>query len=206
MTPIPGLQQAHGLAGGSLSPAEPLGSVLLVDSEASSRARLRHMLAGCGLHVIDADSIAAASAAASKLRFAYAIIELRLRDGYGLTLLRQLRVRHASMRIVIVTRFDSFATVVQAMAGGAANYLVKPVAEAELMDALIGCEPAIPAVPETPLGVDRVCWEHLQRIFEQCGRNVTETARCLGMHRRSVQRMLGRQAPCARRSCTNRAG
>jgi two-component system, response regulator RegA len=68
---------------------------------------------------------------------------------------------------------------------------------------LLDRRPATPPVPETPLTPDRVCWEHIQRIFEQCGRNVTETARCLSMHRRSVQRMLGKQAPYARRPCTD---
>lgn len=206
MAPVSSLQPTDGMECGSPSPAEPLSSVLLADGEAYSRAHLRRMLVERGFHVIAADSIASALAATSKIRFAYAIIELRLRDGYGLSLLNRLRARDAMTRIVIVTRFDSFATVIQAMACGAADYLAKPVSEAELMDALLDRRPATPPVPETPLTPDRVYWEHIQRIFEQCGRNVTETARRLSMHRRSVQRILGKQAPYARRPCTDRGG
>ena len=99
------------------------------------------------------------------------------------------------MRIVVVTSFDSFASVILALRAGAVDYLSKPVNCRELVDALHGDGPALPAVPETPLGLDRIAWEHTQRIFEQCDRNVTRTAKLLGMHRRTLQRILLKRSP-----------
>ena len=132
---------------------------------------------------------------AAETKFAYAVINLRLRDGDSLALVRQLRERHAAMRIVVVTDADSFASVILALRAGADDYIPKPVSDGELVDALFDRAPALPPVPDTPLGLSRTCWEHIMRIHEQCGRNVTATAQCLRMHRRSLQRILGKRAP-----------
>jgi two-component system response regulator RegA len=139
----------------------------------------------------------AAVAAAAEAEFAYAVVEaqFRGRDGLGLDLIRRLRERDAGMRIVVVTDHDSFATAVLALRAGADDYLPMPAGGRDLADALLGRGPALPPVPETPLGVKRIRWEHTLRVLEQCGRNVSEAARRLRMHRRSLQRILRKRAP-----------
>jgi two-component system response regulator RegA len=97
--------------------------------------------------------------AATRTRFSHAVIELRLQDGHGIALIERLRARHPPMRMVVITGFDSFASVIVALRAGASDYLPKPIDEAELMDALLGRARTLPSVPEMPLGVDRVRWE-----------------------------------------------
>lgn len=99
------------------------------------------------------------------------------------------------MRIVVVTDADSFASVVSALDAGADDYLPQPVGEDELVDALLDRAPISPPVPDTPLGLGRTCWEHIMRVYEQYNRNVSHTAQRLGMHRRSLQRLLRKRAP-----------
>ena len=123
---------------------------------------------------------------------------MRLADGNGIDLVGRLRALHPRMRNVIITDVASFASVVRALQAGAVDYLGKPLSDADLIDALLDRRPPLPTVPETPLGLHRVCWEYIQRIHEQGGRNVSETARRLGMHRRSLQRILSKRAPQAR--------
>jgi two-component system, response regulator RegA len=185
--------------GASSSPVTGFpGPLLLVEKSLADRACLQRGLMAHGFAIIGVESPPAALAAAAEAGFAYAVLELRLGGGSGLELIRQLRERHAAMRIVVVTDHDSFASVVLALRAGADDYLAKPVAEAELTDALLGRAPTLPPVPETPLGLQRVCWEHIQRILAQCDRNVSETARRLGMGRRSLQRILSKRAPYRR--------
>jgi two-component system response regulator RegA len=105
------------------------------------------------------------------------------------------------MRIVVVTAHDSCASVILVLRAGADDYLPKPVGEGELVDALLGRSPVLPPVPETPLRIERVRWEHTQWVLGQCGHNVSEAARRLRMHRRSLQRILGKRAPRLR-GCT----
>jgi len=131
-------------------------------------------------------------------RFTHAVVNLPLGDGRWLELVQLLRQSRPSMRIVVISDVDSFATVILALRAGADDYIAKPVHDRELIDALLDRGPALPPVPETPLGLSRTCWEHVMRIYEQCDRNVTHTAQRLGMHRRSLQRVLGKRAPPAR--------
>jgi two-component system response regulator RegA len=147
--------------------------------------------------VVDTGS---ALAAAYSVEFAYAVVEVQFRDRKGLDLVRKLRLCQAEIQIVVITDHDSFATVILALRAGADDYLPMPVSEHELTDALLGRRPALPPVPETPLAVQRIHWEHTQRILEQCGRNVSDAARRLRMHRRSLQRMLNKRAPYSRGS------
>ena len=177
---------------------EHSSSLLLVEGEAGSRVRLRRILEAEGFAVTSVSGMEAALAAAAEMRFAYAVTELRLLDGNGIALIKKLHGLHTATRIVVLTGSSSFATVILTLRAGAADYLSKPVIEAEMLAALLGQPLPLPSVPETPLGVERVCWEHVQRVFEQCGRNVTETARRLCMHRRSLQRILGKNAPLPR--------
>ncbi len=115
--------------------------------------------------------------------------------GGGLQLIKELHELHAPMRIVVITDQDSFAAVILALRAGAVDYLPKPLGESELVDALLGRTPMLPPVPETPLRIERTSWEHIQRILEQCGRNLSEAARRLRMHRRTLQRIAGKRAP-----------
>ena len=186
--------RAHGLPprAPEARPGQPL---LLVDADASSRGRMHRILVGNGFAVTCTSTTDAALAAAAMTRFSHAVIELRLPDGCGIALIGQLRARNEAMRIVVLTGHASFATVVVAVRAGAADYLAKPAKAEELLDALAGTAPEEPPVPDLPLGLDRVEWEYIQRLFQQCRRNVTRTAQHLGMHRRTLQRMLAKRAP-----------
>jgi two-component system, response regulator RegA len=179
--------------------AGPLGSLLLVDDEASTRAGLQRVLTRRGFAVTSVRSTRAALAAAAETPFAYAAVELRLGHDSGLELIKELHAFQPSIRIV-VTGFDSFASVILALKAGAVDYFAKPVDERELVDALLGRAPMLAPVPETPLGLKRVYWEYIQRIFEQCGRNVSQAAQRLSMHRRTLQRVLAKRAPCPRQT------
>ncbi|MBM3637549.1 MAG: response regulator [Alphaproteobacteria bacterium] len=126
---------------------------------------------------------------------AYALIELKLGTESGLELIEALtRVRPTS-RSVIVTRFDNFVTAVQAIRLGAKNYLTKPADSNSIELALKTDEVSMVDPPSIPMTPARVRWEHIQRVFEQCGRNVSETSRHLSMHRRTLQRILSKHAP-----------
>ncbi len=184
--PCPGLQ----------APA-PL---LLVEGGTATRARLERTLAARGFTVTAVDGAQAALAAAAETEFAYAVVEIPPGKGSGLQLIKELHELRAPMRIVVITDHDSFATVILALRAGADDYLPMPVSEHELTDALLGRRPALPPVPETPLAIQRIRWEHTQRILEQCGHNVSDAARRLRMHRRSLQRMLNKRAPYSRGS------
>ena len=174
------------------------GDLLLVSASASQRALLQRVLGSQGLTVTAVPCLRQGSAVSAAQRFDHVILDLRLPDRKGLDVVRLIRARHPQSRIVVITDADSFATVVLALRAGADTLLPKPVDERELMDALLDRTPALPPVPETPLGVHRTCWEHVMRVYEQCGRNMTHSAARLGMHRRSLQRFLSKRAPPSR--------
>ena len=183
-----------------LHPAlEPSAPLLSVDDEVSTCARLQRLLTAKGFAVTCVRSMRAALDAAIQTQFAYAIVELRLGRDSGLELIKELHKLHPAIRVVVVTGSDSFASVILALRAGAVDYLPKPVKERELINALLGRTPMLPPVPDTPLGAERMYWEHIQRIFEQCDRNVTKAAQQMGMHRRTLQRILGKRAPSPRR-------
>jgi two-component system, response regulator RegA len=170
-------------------------SLLLIESSPATRGQLQRALTANGFTVTCLAGMSAALHPGTRAEFHCAVIELRFGRGNDLDLVRQLRRRYPLMRIVVVTDHDSFAAVILALRAGAADYLPKPLGEDELVDALLGRAPTLPPVPETPLGLQRVYWEHLQRIFAQCGYNISEAARRLRMHRRTLQRILGKRAP-----------
>ena len=155
---------------------EPHGRLLLVDDERSSRARLQRNLSLHGFAVTGVGNVCDALETAARTRFAYAVVEMRLPDGNGLTLLKRLLQNRPELRLVIHTDFDSFASVVLALCHGAVDYLVKLAEICELVDALHGSVVSGDVVPDTPLGVNRLCWEHIHRIYGQCERNVSRTA------------------------------
>jgi two-component system response regulator RegA len=168
--------------------------LLLVDASPGQRALLQRILVGHGFAVTAFSGLRQAAAIVVQ-SFDHAVLDLRLPDRDGLGLVRSLRQRHPQARIVVVTDADSFATVVLALRAGADDFVPKPVDEGDLIDALLDLAPALPPVPQTPLGLHRTCWEHVMRVYEQRDRNMTRAAERLGMHRRSLQRFLSKRAP-----------
>jgi two-component system, response regulator RegA len=168
--------------------------LLLIDADTPLRQRLARALGAAGLAVTTAATVSEARARLADARFDHALVDLRLDDGNGLELIPALRERCPGIRIVVATAFSSIASAVLAIKAGAVDYLAKPVQPEAVISALLA-ERRPARLPELPMPADRVRWEHIQRIYEQCGRNVSDTARRLGMHRRSLQRMLAKRAP-----------
>ena len=170
-------------------------SLLIVDDDAPLRMRLAQAMSRRGFTVETAGSVAEARAAVARHAPAYAVIDLRLEDGSGLEVVDTLRALRPEARVVMLTGYGNFATAVAAVKAGAIDYLSKP-ADADMVEAaLLASGKSLPPPPEQPMSAERVRWEHIQRVFEQCDRNVSETARRLNMHRRTLQRILGKRAP-----------
>jgi two-component system, response regulator RegA len=179
--------------------ASPTGerTLLIVDDDQPFRQRLAVAMERRGYAVATAESVAAGIAAAQGRPPAFAVVDLRLADGSGIDVVTALRAARADCRIVMLTGYGNIATAVAAVKSGAVDYLSKP-ADADAVDAALRqLEGALPPAPDNPMTADRVRWEHIQRVFEQCDRNVSETARRLRMHRRTLQRILGKHAPRA---------
>lgn len=169
--------------------------VLIVDDDAPLRNRLARALEQRGFVALVAASVAEGIDLASGNPPGYAVVDLRLEDGNGLEVVQVLRSARPDIRIVILTGYGNIATAVRAIKAGAVDYLTKPVDADAVAAALLETERALPPPPEEPMSADRVRWEHIQRVFEQCDRNVSETARRLKMHRRTLQRILNKHAP-----------
>ena len=125
----------------------------------------------------------------------YAVVDLRLGDGNGLDVIQALHQARPEARAVVLTGYGNIATAVTAVKLGAIDYLAKPADADAVYGALVADTDARTALPENPMSADRVRWEHIQRVFELCNRNVSETARRLNMHRRTLQRILAKRAP-----------
>lgn len=173
----------------------PDPSLLLVDDDSSFVNRLARAMERRGFQPVVAESVEAAKAAVHRSPPAYAVIDLRLEDGSGLDVVDALREARADARIVVLTGYGAIATAVAAVKMGATDYLSKPADADEVTQALLAAEGMLPPPPENPMSADRVRWEHIQRVFEQCDRNVSETARRLHMHRRTLQRILAKRSP-----------
>ena len=170
-------------------------SLLIVDDDAPLLTRLARAMERRGFVVATAASVAEAHAALGRHAPAYAVIDLRLADGSGLEVVNALREKRPEARVVMLTGYGNFATAVAAVKAGAVDYLPKP-ADADMVEAaLLATGLDMPPPPERPMSAERVRWEHIQRVFEQCDRNVSETARRLNMHRRTLQRILSKRAP-----------
>jgi len=174
---------------------EDRGRLLIVDDDEPFRTRLARAMERRGYQVTAADSVESGIAAARTALPAFAVVDLRLGEGSGLDVVKALREARKDVRIVVLTGYGNIATAVAAVKAGAIDYLPKP-ADADQIEAALKahCRP-LPPPPDHPMTADRVRWEHIQRVFEQCGRNVSETARRLNMHRRTLQRILGKYAP-----------
>lgn len=170
-------------------------SLLIVDDDAPFRTRLARAMEKRGFNVVAVDSIQLGIEVAQESAPAFAVVDLRLGDGNGLDVVSALRDARPDARIVMLTGYGNIATAVTAVKMGAVDYLSKPADADDVVAALLagGSEKAEP--PQNPMSADRVRWEHIQRIYEMCNRNVSETARRLNMHRRTLQRILAKRAP-----------
>jgi two-component system response regulator RegA len=169
--------------------------LLLVDDDAPLRRSMARALERRAFEVFAAEGVAEARVMAQEHRPEFAVLDMRLTEGSGLDLVRTLRELRPEVRIVIVTGYGNIATAVAAIKAGAVDYLAKPVDADDVVSALLKSGQGLPPPRENPMSADRVRWEHIQRVFEQCNRNVSETARRLNMHRRTLQRILNKRAP-----------
>src|SRR5215468_1483730 len=170
-------------------------TLLIVDDDQPLCQRLARAMERRGFVVTTADSVKGGITAAKSNLPAFAVVDLRLSDGSGLDVVSALREARPGARIVMLTGYGNIATAVAAVKAGALDYLPKPADADAVERALLALEGEAPEPPEDPMSADRVRWEHIQRIFELCERNVSETARRLKMHRRTLQRILSKHAP-----------
>lgn len=169
--------------------------LLIVDDDEPFRKRLARAMEKRGFVVDTVATVAEGVELARRDQPPYAVFDLRLTDGSGLDIVGELRQARPDARIIVLTGYGNIATAVAAVKAGAIDYLPKPSDADAVAAALLDHEDALPPPPENPMSADRVKWEHIQRVFEQCGRNVSETARRLRMHRRTLQRILNKHAP-----------
>ncbi len=170
-------------------------SLLILDDDAPFRMRLARALEGRGFAVSAIGTVAEASEIAVKSPPAYAVLDLRLEDGSGLSVVEALNKHRPDCKVVILTGYGAIATAVAAVKAGAIDYLAKPADPEDIVKALLAAPDASPEPPDNPMSADRIRWEHIQRVYELCGHNVSETARRLNMHRRTLQRILAKRAP-----------
>ena len=170
-------------------------SLLIVEDDKSFLQRLARAMEGRGFAVTTAESVADGLTQLETTSPAFAVVDMRLEDGNGLDVISALKRRRPDARAIILTGYGNIATAVNAVKMGAVDYLAKPADADAIEQALIAHGRKLPPPPSNPMSADRVRWEHIQRVFEQCDRNVSETARRLNMHRRTLQRILGKHAP-----------
>jgi two-component system response regulator RegA len=174
----------------------PDASLLLVDDDGPFLRRLARAMETRGFAVEIAESVAEGSRqGACQHTPKYAVVDMRLQDGNGLDVIEAIRARRDDTRIIVLTGYGNIATAVTAVKLGAIDYLAKPADADEVFAALTRKPGERAEVPENPMSADRVSWEHIQRVYEMCERNVSETARRLNMHRRTLQRILAKRAP-----------
>ncbi|MBN8959297.1 MAG: ActR/PrrA/RegA family redox response regulator transcription factor [Variibacter sp.] len=170
-------------------------SLLIVEDDKSFLQRLARAMETRGFAVATAESVADGMLQVEKAAPAYAVVDMRLGDGNGLDVVSALKKRRPDARAIVLTGYGNIASAVNAVKLGAVDYLAKPADADDVIAALLAIDGKKPEPPEQPMSADRVRWEHIQRIYELCGRNVSETARRLNMHRRTLQRILAKRAP-----------
>lgn len=179
----------------SETPPPELKQLMLVDDDDLWLKRLARAMERRGYEVLTAAGVAEGIELARARAPAYAVVDLRLADGNGLDVVEALRARRPDARIVVLTGYGAIATAVAAVKLGAVDYLAKP-ADADELDLVLTLGSVDrPLPPDRPMSADRVRWEHIQRVYELCHRNVSETARQLNMHRRTLQRILAKRSP-----------
>jgi two-component system response regulator RegA len=170
-------------------------TLLLVDDDKPFLTRLARAMETRGFSVRTAESVAEGIELVRQSAPGYAVVDLRLRDGNGLDVIEALHAARPDARAVVLTGYGNIATAVTAVKLGAIDYLAKPADADAVHGALVSDKSTRTALPENPMSADRVRWEHIQRVYELCNRNVSETARRLNMHRRTLQRILAKRAP-----------
>ncbi len=170
-------------------------SLLLVDDDNPFRERLARAMEKKGFEVTQAESVQKGINAVKSKKPAFAVVDLRLNDGNGLEVVKEIQNNNSKSRIVMLTGYGNIPTAVAAIKEGAIDYLSKPADADDVEKALLADPNKKAAPPENPMSADRVKWEHIHRVFELCNRNVSETARRLKMHRRTLQRILSKKSP-----------
>ena len=170
-------------------------SLLVVDDDNPFRERLSRAMEKKGFVVSQAESVKSALETLKTKKPAFAVVDLRLGDGNGLEVVKQIQNLKINSRIVMLTGYGNIPTAVAAIKEGAIDYLAKPADADDVEKALLADPNKKPQPPENPMSADRVKWEHIHRVFELCNRNVSETARRLKMHRRTLQRILSKRSP-----------
>ena len=176
--------------------ALPDKSLLVLDDDAPLRTRLGRALESRGFETTLVGSVEEAVQAVKAHPPAFAVLDMRLEDGNGLAVVEAIHAQRPDARVIMLTGYGNIATAVAAVRAGAVDYLPKPADADDVARALLAARDGLaPAPPENPMSADRVRWEHIQRIYELCNHNISETARRLNMHRRTLQRILAKRAP-----------
>ena len=170
-------------------------SLLIVDDDNSFRVRLARAMEKKGFDVTQAESVKEGINLVKIKKHAFAVVDLRLKDGNGLEVVKELQNFNLKSKIIMLTGYGNIPTAVAAIKQGAIDYLAKPADAEDIEKALLADPRKKASPPENPMSADRVKWEHIHRVFELCNRNVSETARRLKMHRRTLQRILYKKSP-----------
>ncbi len=170
-------------------------SLLILDDDDPLRGRLSRAMEKKGFVVKEAKSVTEGLEIVKKSPPNFAVVDLRLEDGNGLDVIKELSKSKSDCRIVMLTGYGNLPTAVAAVKAGAIDYIAKPVDADDVESALLASPESKAKPPENPMSADRVKWEHIHRVFELCNRNVSETARRLKMHRRTLQRILSKRSP-----------
>ena len=170
-------------------------SLLIVDDDNPFRERLARAMEKKGFIVSQAESVKNGLNLAKQKKPSFAVVDLRLGDGNGLQVVKEIQSLNSKSRVIMLTGYGNIPTAVAAIKEGAIDYLAKPADADDIERALLADPNEKAAPPENPMSADRVKWEHIHRVFELCNRNVSETARRLKMHRRTLQRILSKRSP-----------
>ncbi len=170
-------------------------SLLILDDDDPFRGRLSRAMEKKGFMVKEVKTVAEGLEFVQKTPPNFAVVDLRLEDGNGLDVIKELSKKKSDSRIVMLTGYGNLPTAVAAVKAGAIDYIAKPVDADDVESALLAAPESKAKPPENPMSADRVKWEHIHRVFELCNRNVSETARRLKMHRRTLQRILSKRSP-----------
>jgi two-component system response regulator RegA len=177
-------------------PVEPAPrSLLIVEDDKAFLERLSRAMESRGFAVTSCDNVPDGLAQIEQSPPAFAVVDLRIGDENGLDVVAALQSKRPDARAIVLTGYGNIATAVTAVKLGAVDYLSKPADADEVATALLAVGGAKSELPHNPMSADRVRWEHIQRVYEMCDRNVSETARRLNMHRRTLQRILAKRAP-----------